>query len=50
MYEKYVEEMVKLYGEGFDWHNELIEGRAVYASGDGKDMDGEIDAVFYLTL
>jgi hypothetical protein len=34
--EKNVEEVVKVHSEGFDWQNEPIDGRAVYASGGRK--------------
>jgi hypothetical protein len=34
--EKYVEQVVKVHSEGFDWQNEPIDGRAIYASGGAK--------------
>jgi hypothetical protein len=34
--EKYKEEVVKKYGEGFNYEEEPIDGRAVYDSGGGK--------------
>jgi hypothetical protein len=33
---KYKEEVVKKYGECFNYEEELIDGRAVYDSGGGK--------------
>ncbi len=34
--EKYKEEVVKKHGKGFNYEEELIDGRAVYDSGGGK--------------
>jgi hypothetical protein len=47
---KYKEEVVKQYNEGFNYKGEPIDGRVIYASGGGKHIDGEIDALFCLTL
>jgi hypothetical protein len=35
--EKYKEEVVKKYGEGFNYEEELIDDRVVYDSGSGKE-------------
>jgi hypothetical protein len=34
--EKYKEEVVKKYGEGFNYEEEPIDGRAIYDRGSGK--------------
>jgi hypothetical protein len=47
---KYKKEVIKKYDEGFNYEEEHIDDRAVYASGGGKYMDSEIDALFCLTL
>jgi hypothetical protein len=47
---KYKEEVVKKYGEGFNYKEEHIDSQAVYDNGDGKHMDSEIDALFCLPL
>jgi hypothetical protein len=47
---KYTEEVVKKYDEDFNYEEEHIDDRAVYASGGAKYMDGEIDTLFCLTL
>jgi hypothetical protein len=47
--EKYKEEVVKKYGEGFNY-KEPIDDRAIYDNRGGKAHDGEINALFCLTL
>jgi hypothetical protein len=34
--DKYQEEMVKQYSEGFNWEDEPIDGQSVYSSGGEK--------------
>jgi hypothetical protein len=48
--EKYKEEVVKKYGEGFNYEELPIDGQAIYDNRGGKSHDGEIDALFSLTL
>jgi hypothetical protein len=48
--EKYKEEVVKKYGEGFNYgRSPLTVGRSMTVEAE-KHMDGEIDALFCLTL
>jgi hypothetical protein len=47
--EKYKDKVVKRHGEGFDWQNEPIDSRAIYASG-GEKAHGWSNGMFYLTL
>jgi hypothetical protein len=42
--------VVKKHGEGFNYDKEPIDGQAVYDTEAEKHMDGEIDALFSLTL
>jgi hypothetical protein len=41
LHEKYVEEVTKTHGEGFDWENGPVDGQVVYVSGGGKKTHGQ---------